>query len=49
MKRLLELSTTLYPVPVVLVTCGDDRPNVFTLNRISSCNAKPPMLAISVR
>ena len=24
MKRLLELSTTLYPVPVVLVTCGDD-------------------------
>jgi len=40
MKRLLEPSTTLYPVPVVLVTCGDDRPNVFTLNRISSCNAE---------
>ena len=49
MKRLLEPNTTLYPVPVVLVTCGDDRPNVFTLNRISSCNAEPPMLAISVR
>ena len=49
MKRLLEPNTTLYPVPVVLVTCGGERPNVFAINRISSCNAEPPMIAISVR
>ncbi len=27
MKRLLELSTTLYPIPVVLVTCGASGPS----------------------
>ena len=48
-KRQLTPNTTLYPVPVVLVTCGvGDKVNVFTLNRIASCNAEPPMLSISV-
>lgn len=43
-------NTTLYPVPVVLVTCGaGEEANVFSLNRIASCNAEPPMLSISVR
>lgn len=42
--------TTLYPVPVVLVTCGvGQNANVFSLNRIASCNAEPPMISISVR
>lgn len=45
----LEPNTTLFPVPVVLVTCGTVPPNVFTANRISSCNAEPPMLALSIR
>ena len=51
MERIrLEPNTTLYPVPVVLITCGaDEERNVFSLNRISSCNAEPPMVAISVR
>jgi flavin reductase (DIM6/NTAB) family NADH-FMN oxidoreductase RutF len=43
-------NTTLYPVPVVLITCGaGERSNVFSLNRIASCNAEPPMISISVR
>jgi hypothetical protein len=38
------------PVPVVLITCGaGEQTNLFTLNRITSCNAKPPMVSISVR
>ena len=48
-KRILEPSTTLYPVPVVLVTTGGARPNVFTCNRVASVSAEPPRLAISVR
>jgi flavin reductase (DIM6/NTAB) family NADH-FMN oxidoreductase RutF len=43
-------NTTLYPVAVVLITCGSGQAeNVFTLNRIASCNAEPPMISISVR
>lgn len=49
MKRLLQPNTTLYPVSVVLVTCGREPGNVLTTNRISSYNAEPPMLAISLR
>ena len=51
MNGLLEPNATLYPLPVVLVTCGRERPNVFALNRISSCNAEPPTptLALSKR
>lgn len=49
-KVQLKPNTTLFPVPVVLVTCGQDgRYNVFSLNRIASCNAEPPMISISVR
>ena len=49
-KIQLTPNTTLYPVPVVLVTCGKgEDANVFSLNRIASCNAEPPMLSISVR
>jgi flavin reductase (DIM6/NTAB) family NADH-FMN oxidoreductase RutF len=49
-KIQIKPNTTLYPVPVVLITCGAGGDfNVFSLNRISSCNAEPPMLAISIR
>ena len=49
-KKQLSPNTILYPVPVVLITCGTgDSINVFTLNRIASCNAEPPMISISVR
>src|SRR3990170_2156520 len=48
-KRSLEPNTTLYPVPIVLITTGADTPNVMTCNRIASCSAEPPRLAVSVR
>lgn len=49
-KVQLKPNTTLFPVPVVLITCvHEERYNVFSLNRIASCNAEPPMLSISVR
>lgn len=49
-KKQLPPNTTLYPVPIVLITCGTgDNMNVFTLNRITSCNAEPPMISVSVR
>lgn len=48
-KRIIEPNTTLYPVPVVLITTGGNTPNVMTCNRIASCSAEPPRLAISIR
>jgi flavin reductase (DIM6/NTAB) family NADH-FMN oxidoreductase RutF len=49
-KAQLPPNTTLYPVPVVLITCGQgNQTNIFTVNRIASCNAEPPMICISVR
>ena len=48
-KRILEPNTTLYPAPIVLITTGGQRPNVMTYNRIVSCFAEPPRLAISIR
>ena len=48
-KKIIQPNTTLYPVPVVLITTGGDRPNVMTCNRIASCSAEPPRLSISVR
>lgn len=48
-KRIIEPNTTLYPVPIVLITAGVPIPNVMTCNRIVSCSAEPPRLAISIR
>lgn len=48
-KRIIEPNTTLYPVPVVLITTGGNVPHVMTCNRIVSCSAEPPRLAISIR
>lgn len=48
-KRILEPNTTLYPVPVVLITADGSNPNVMTCNRISSCSTEPPRLVVSIR
>lgn len=48
-KRILSPNTTLYPVPVVLISAGSEQPNVMTCNRIASCSAEPPRLCISIR
>ncbi len=48
-KQVVAPNTTLYPVPIVLITTGGETPNVMTCNRVSSCSAEPPRLAISVR
>ena len=48
-KRILEPNTTLYPVPVVLISAGIEHPNLMTCNRIASCSAEPPRLCISIR
>lgn len=45
-KRILNPSTFLNPVPVVLVTCGD---NIITLAWAGTICSDPPMLSISVR
>jgi flavin reductase (DIM6/NTAB) family NADH-FMN oxidoreductase RutF len=48
-KRTIEPNTTFYPVAVALITTGGDIPNVMTANRLVSCSAEPPRLALSVR
>jgi flavin reductase (DIM6/NTAB) family NADH-FMN oxidoreductase RutF len=48
-KRTIEPNTTFYPVAVALITSGGNIPNVMTCNRLVSCSAEPPRLAISVR
>jgi flavin reductase (DIM6/NTAB) family NADH-FMN oxidoreductase RutF len=44
-------STLLNPVPVVMVTCADDRgkPNIITIAWSGTINSDPPMVSISVR
>jgi flavin reductase (DIM6/NTAB) family NADH-FMN oxidoreductase RutF len=42
-------STYLYPVPVVLVTCGVEKPNVVTLAWVGTVCSDPPTVAIAIR
>lgn len=50
MKKNLKASTFLAPVPVVMVTCGDEeKSNVITLAWVGTVNSDPPMVSISVR
>ncbi|MDH4208749.1 MAG: flavin reductase family protein [Anaerolineae bacterium] len=42
-------STYLYPVPVVLVTCGTEKPNIITLAWVGTVCSDPPMVGIAVR
>lgn len=50
MKKNIKATTALAPVPVVLVTVGDEvENNVITLAWVGVINSEPPMLSISVR
>lgn len=49
MKVLKSATTALYPLPVVLVTCGLERPNIITLAWAGTLCSKPPMVGIGVR
>lgn len=42
-------STYLYPVPVVLATCGGEQPNIITLAWVGTVCSDPPMVGIGVR
>jgi flavin reductase (DIM6/NTAB) family NADH-FMN oxidoreductase RutF len=50
-KRLVEPATVLYPVPAVMVTCGDfaGEKNIITLAWVGTICSVPPMVGISVR
>ena len=41
--------TALFPVPVVLVTCGDEKPNIIPIAWTGTVSSEPPMLSISLR
>jgi flavin reductase (DIM6/NTAB) family NADH-FMN oxidoreductase RutF len=42
-------STTLYPVPAVLVSCGWEQPNIITLAWVGTLCSEPPSVGIGVR
>ena len=42
-------STYLYPVPVIMVTCGAENPNIITLAWVGTVCSDPPMVGIAVR
>jgi flavin reductase (DIM6/NTAB) family NADH-FMN oxidoreductase RutF len=49
MKVLREPATALYPTPVVLVSCGVDKPNLITLAWAGVACSEPPVIGIGVR
>ncbi len=50
-KRVLPISTALFPVPVVLITCGDysGDTNAITVAWVGTVSSEPPVIAIGVR
>ncbi len=44
-----KAGTVLYPVPVVLVTCGTEPANIITIAWVGLVCTNPPMLSISIR
>jgi flavin reductase (DIM6/NTAB) family NADH-FMN oxidoreductase RutF len=50
-KTSMEPSTLLYPVPVVLVSCGnmEENPNIITIGWTGIVCSDPPMVSISIR
>jgi flavin reductase (DIM6/NTAB) family NADH-FMN oxidoreductase RutF len=49
-KTSLKVGTLLMPVPVVMVSCGDDKKdNIITIAWAGTVNSTPPMLSISVQ
>ncbi len=50
MKKNLKPGTLLAPVPVVMVTCGDEeRSNIITIAWAGTVNSDPPTVAVAVR
>lgn len=48
-KKSKKPSTYLYPVPVILVTCGNEKPNIITLAWVGTVCSEPPIVGIGVR
>jgi flavin reductase (DIM6/NTAB) family NADH-FMN oxidoreductase RutF len=49
-KTSLKVGTLLMPVPVVMVSCGDEsKDNIITIAWAGTVNSTPPMLSISVQ
>ena len=50
-KRILAASTALYPLPAVLVTCGElaGEKNAITLAWVGTASSEPPCIVIGVR
>lgn len=50
-KQIWKPGTVLYPVPVVMVSCGsmDSEKNIFTAAWTGTVNSDPPMTYVSIR
>lgn len=48
-KTVRKATTALWPMPVVLVTCGVETPNIITLAWVGTVCSRPPMVGIAVR
>lgn len=48
-KVVQEPRTALYPLPVVLVSCGVEKPNIITLAWVGTVASIPPTVGIAVR
>lgn len=49
-KKIREPGTYLYPLPVVLISCGlGDEANIITLSWVGTVCSTPPMIGIAVR
>lgn len=50
MKRELKPSTSLTPLPVVMISCGNmEKANILTIAWTGIINSEPPMVSISIR
>jgi flavin reductase (DIM6/NTAB) family NADH-FMN oxidoreductase RutF len=49
MKVIKPGSTSLYPVPAVVVSCGLEQPNLITLAWVGTVCSEPPAVSIAVR
>ncbi|MDO8673882.1 MAG: flavin reductase family protein [Dehalococcoidia bacterium] len=48
-KRPLRPATALFPVPTVMVSCGDEKPNIITIAWAGILCSDPPTLSVAVR
>lgn len=50
MKEYLEPSTSLAPIPAVMVSCGDmEKSNIITIAWTGVLNSEPPLVYVSIR